>query len=109
MLDEQPVLAAVALHADQGELALELLAVEPELELSGLKLFEQDLLVSFGVGGLDRLVGPLVPDHHRPGAVVALGDRAFKRAVFERMIFHLDREAPIPWGRARGPWERPSS
>src|SRR5437868_11613709 len=36
---------------------------------------------------------PLVPQHHRPATIFALGDRAFEAAVVERMVLGAHREA----------------
>ena len=40
-----------------------------------------------------RLPRSLVPDHHRPAAVLPLRNNAFKPAIVNRMIFDLHRES----------------
>ncbi len=40
-------------------------------------------------------IGAQIPHHDGPGAVVTGSDGAFKSAVFERVIFHLNSQAPI--------------
>src|SRR5712691_2999623 len=48
--------------------------------------------VHIGMTGL-RLPRSLVPDHHRPAAVLSLRNDALKTTVVNRMIFHLHRES----------------
>ena len=86
MLDQQPVLAAVAgtaAHANERPTSLEFLAVEAEFEFALLQSF-------FGVDF--RLPGALVPDHYRAAAVFALRNDAFEIGVVDRMIFDLHGE-----------------
>src|SRR5258708_26973488 len=88
-LDQEPslltrfaaVLAAVCSH--QRPAALELIAVEPELEMS---LFVACDRIS---AGNPR---PAIPHHHRAGPVLVGRDDALEAAVFERMVFDVDRE-----------------
>jgi hypothetical protein len=42
---------------------------------------------------LERLVGPLVPDRHRPAAVLALGDLAVEVDVLERVVLGVQPPA----------------
>jgi len=84
-LDEEPVLAPAVLfprlHADEHEVAVEALAVEPEFEIAFCQAF---------IRVADRLPGAAVPDHHRTAAIFAFGDDAFEAAIFEWMIFGHD-------------------
>src|SRR5882757_5889804 len=48
-----------------------------------------------------RLPCPLVPNHHRPAAVLPLRNDAFKTAVLNRMIFYLYSESFIGGNVAR--------
>jgi hypothetical protein len=34
-----------------------------------------------------------IPDHHGAAAILALGDGALERVVFDRMVLDVDREA----------------
>ncbi len=72
---DHPVLAA---GAEQDVLALEPLAVEGDHHLVGAELVQ--------------LVRPAVPDAHRAGAVVALGDLALELEVLERVVLGAHRE-----------------
>ena len=72
---DHPVLAA---GAEQDVAALEPLAVEGDHHLV--------------VAELVQLVGPAVPDAHRPGAVVALRDLALELEVLERVVLRAHRE-----------------
>src|SRR6202023_3513835 len=85
-LDEQPVvvlLARVPAHPDEMPAAFELLPVKLELEMA----LGQPL-----VRVADRRPWAGTPYENRAAAIFALGDRAFKRAVVERMILDLDRK-----------------
>ena len=89
MLDQQPIgaLAAIAVvpHPHQHPAAMQLLAVQGELQVA---LFEAAL-------GIVALPIAAVPELHRAAAILALRDRAFEVAVVERMILDLDREALV--------------
>ena len=56
---------------------------------------------------LDELVGPLVPDLDRAGAVLPLGDLALELRVLERMVLDVDSEVLLaglerhPFGTAQ--------
>src|SRR6202042_908024 len=70
LLDEQPVIfaflaEAVALHADERPVAVQLLSVEDEFELA---------LAQALVHILNGLPGALIPNHDRAAAVLAFGD-----------------------------------
>src|SRR4029453_10483731 len=88
-LDEEPRLVArfaavsAAARSHQHEAALELLAVERELELAFPVARDRIAL------GIPR--APL-PSHHGSAAVFALGYDAFKPTVLDRMIFDMHRE-----------------
>src|SRR5690606_15919536 len=41
----------------------------------------------------DGVVGAAVPEHHRPSAVLALGDRPLELAVVDRMVLDFHRQA----------------
>ena len=82
---DQPVLAA---RGEQRVAALQPLAVE-----------RRDHLV---VAELLGLVGAAVPDLHRPGAVLALGDLALEVEVLERVVLGVHGE-PVLVGVLRDP------
>ena len=87
-LEQQPLVAfgSGGFHAHQRELAFELVSVQAEPEIATLHLL--------GRGGFfEQFVGAEVPKHHGSRTVVAFGDVAFKRCVFERMGFDEDGEA----------------
>ena len=72
----------IALHGilHQQPFALQLLA------------FEEDMKLSFVVTALDNFVGPDVPHHHGPAAILALRNRALEIEIFEGMIFSSHRQ-----------------
>jgi hypothetical protein len=87
MLDQEPrgPLLAPAPRADQDPGAVELLAVQGELELA---------LLQGGVHVVDlRSPGAPVPDHHRAAAVLPLRDDSLERVVLDGVVLHLHREA----------------
>ncbi len=91
LFDEQPVVLtffseAVALHAYERPVAVQLLTVKDEFQLSRAQAF-----VDVG----HRLPRPLIPHHHRAPAILSLGDRAFEAAVFDGMVFHLDGQTLV--------------
>src|SRR6185437_7043633 len=76
-------------HADERPLAVQLGAVEDELERA--------LAEGFGdvfVTGL-RAPGALIPDHDGAAAVLAFGDDALEAAVLHGVVFDLDGEAAV--------------
>ncbi len=91
LLDKQPVVLAffaeaVALHADERPVAVQLLPMKDEFELA----LAQPLI---NIG--HRLPGSLIPDHHRAAAILAFGDGSLEAAVFDGVVFDLDGEAFI--------------
>jgi hypothetical protein len=86
LVQQQPVVLAVGLVApDEDEAALQLLAVEVEVQVA---LFEG--LGRVGVTG--RPPGPPVPHDHVAFAV-ALGDHALEVVVRQGVVLHLDGQA----------------
>ena len=85
------VLAAAAAH--QHPAAVELLAVELELEVA-LRVALRRIVL--------RHPGAAVPQHHRARAVLLRRDHAFEVAVFERMVLDMHRE-PLVVGSRLGP------
>jgi hypothetical protein len=51
----------------------------------------------FVVAELLGLVGPVVPDRHRPGAVLTRRDRALELEVLQRVVLGVDREPVLVW------------
>ncbi len=101
-LDKEPVvvlLARVPAHPDEMPSAFELLSMELEVEVA---LGEALMRVA------DRRPGAAIPDKHRAPAVFALGDRAFERAVVERMVLDRDRKTLFPGDEARAARHRPA-
>ena len=90
LAEEQPVLlVAVELRRHERPQALEALAGEPDGEAAvGLLL--------------DEVVGPVVPDLDRAGAVLAGGDLALEPGVVERMVLDVHGEVALP-GLERDP------
>jgi hypothetical protein len=91
--NQQPVFfaAVLALHADQRELALELLSVQHKLQPAGLDTGPHGLGGRFL--GEEVFIGPVVPDRHLAGPVLSLGDNAFKSRIAQRMILDTDGQA----------------
>ena len=100
LVDEQPLLALVVLErgawraarptarADDREPALELLAVEPELQLA-----VTDRLAAVEGRGL-RLPRAPVPDDHVTGAVLLGRDDALEVEVLDRVVLDVDGHPP---------------
>src|SRR5262245_61491740 len=92
LLDEEPVLLAVsrllAVHAHQGPAALELLAVESELELAFLVVLDG---IALALGD----PGAAVPQEHGAAAVLSRGDDALEITVVEGMVLHVDGQASL--------------
>src|SRR5262249_59809819 len=80
MLDQEPVgaLAAVAVvsHAHQHPAAMQLVAMQVELEVA----------LGEAARGIVRIPGAAVPQLDGPDAILTLGNRAFEIAVVELMI-----------------------
>ena len=101
-LDQQPRLLPLAgplAHPHQMPVAVELLAVQLEIEMALLH-------------GLVRIVvrrpGAAIPDHHGAAAILALRDGAFELVVFDRMILDVDGEALVAGHEARAARHRPA-
>ena len=97
VLDEEPLPAAA--RPDQDPRALKLLPEQHELEVALLELAIGVRLVPEPVPG-DRRPDALVPDHHGPAAVLALGDDALELVVVHRVGLGLHRE-PLHGGVGR--------
>ena len=101
-LDQQPVLALLARlagYADKMPAAMELLAVELELEMA----FRIAL-----VRITNRFPAAAIPDDHRAAAILALRDRALELTVLEGMILHVHRKALLARDQARTARHRPA-
>ncbi len=101
LLDEEPVVLLVTragLHADERPFAVELGAVEDELQRA-----VAEAGIDIRVAGL-RFPAALVLDHDGASSILALGDDAFEAAVLHGVIFDLDGEALVfhVVGRALG-------
>jgi hypothetical protein len=87
MLDEQPVCppttVAVVVHPDEDKAAMQLFAIQRELEVAFLKRLLRRFL-SF------RLPVAAIPKHHGTTAVLAFGDRPLEVTIIERMVLDLD-------------------
>ncbi len=84
LAEQEPVLrVAVELGRDQGPGALQPLAVQPDGQAAVALL-------------LDELVRAPVPDLHRAGAVLALGDLALEGRVLHGVILDVDGERALP-------------
>ena len=101
-LDEKPVLALfarLAVHPHEMPAAVELLAVQLELEMALLQAF---------VRIPERRPRSIVPHDDRAAAVFAFGDRALEIGIFQRMVFDRDGEALLAWVQARTAGHRPA-
>src|ERR1022692_2459657 len=97
-LDEEPFVALAfgsALHVDDGEIAIQLLTVQAELEIAAGEL-------GGGVSVAQQVEGAAVPEHHAAPAVVAGGNIAFEIAVFHGVVFDVGGE-DLDSGIERGP------
>src|SRR6266850_842701 len=81
-LHEEPLTAA-RMHEDPS--ALELLSVERENDPAFAHRLVESLV-------LFESIGPDVPDHHSPAAVLALGDHTFEARVIQRVVLDLHRQ-----------------
>ncbi len=93
LLDQQPVVMLLAARAllvvtqpDQRPATLHALAIENDFEMAFRK-------VRHRIHGGLRFPGAAIPKLHRAAAIFALRNGAFEGAIFQRMIFHLDRQA----------------
>ncbi len=83
LFDDQPLVALAAIfHLYQGELAAQLFAMQPELQVAAL-----DLCVGRRIA--QQLVDAAIPQHHAAAAVLTFRNVAFKVSIVERMIFHV--------------------
>jgi len=102
LLDEQPVVAALAvapLQAHQHPAAVQLGAVQDELEIA--------LLVAGG--GIPVGLPPAaIPQHHGAAAVLAGRDDALEAAILDRVVLDMDRQALDGRIEARPLWHRPA-
>src|SRR5262245_33332021 len=97
MLDEEPVVALLAwaaLHAHEYPAAPELLSGDSEFQIA-LSQCRAD------AGRPFRHPEPAVPEHDGAAAVFAFGDRSFKVAIIQGMVFHLHGQSLVA-GIARG-------
>src|SRR6266702_886343 len=101
MLDQQPVGAlaasAIVAHAHEHPAAVQLVAVQRELEVTLLE-------AAFGIIGFPSAA---VPQHHRAAAILAFWNRAFEIAIVERMVLDLDRQPLVAWIERRPLRHRP--
>jgi len=86
VLQQQPRLRVVPLDLDEGPAAVELLAVQLELQLALLQ----------GLRGVEHgRPRPAVPEHDGARAVLALRDHVLERAVVEGVVLDVHREALV--------------
>ena len=83
LLNEQPLVAFTAvLHVYHGELALEFLAVQADLQIAARELlFDRRIAEQFPRAA--------IPEHHAARAVIAGRNVAFELTVFEGMVLHF--------------------
>jgi hypothetical protein len=93
LFDQQPILAVfiAPLELYQHPPTAEFLTVEAELDLPIFILF---------VGVIHWYPGSPVPNNHRAGAILALGNYILKFDITQRMIFHPHGEAFDFWIKA---------
>src|ERR1019366_8044585 len=88
LLDEQPFVALAlraGFHVDDGEIALQFLAVQAEFQIAARQLrLSRDIA--------QQVKRAPVPQHHAAAAVVAGRDIAFEIAVLHGVIFHVRGE-----------------
>ena len=82
LVQQQPLLVGVAVTANEGKAALELFAVELEVEVALLDLLDR-------VGALHQLPRAPVPHDHVAAAVLARRDDPFEVEVVERMVLDV--------------------
>ena len=87
------LLPASAAHAHQGPAAVELLAVEPELEAP--------FLVGRARVVADGRPGAAVPEQHGAAAVLPLGDDPLEAAVVDRVVLDVDGQPLLAGVEAR--------
>ncbi len=84
LVQQQPLLVGITVTANEHEAALELFAVELEMEVALLDLFDR-------VGALHQLPGAPVPHDHVAAAVLARRDDPLEVEVVERMVLDVHR------------------
>ncbi len=103
-LDQEPVVAALfsgpAAHPHQRPAPVQLLAVEPE--------FERAVLIGAGRVGVERRPIAAIPQHDRAAAILSLRDDPLEPAIIERVVFDMDRQAPLARIEARPFGHRPA-
>src|ERR1035437_9103955 len=86
LLDEEPLLPfPAALHVDQREIAVQLLAVQPEFQVAARQLLGSR-------NAAQQVERAAVPQHHAARSVVARRDVAFEIAVFDGVVFYVRGE-----------------
>ena len=95
------LLAGLRLQAEHHPFALHPLTLEREVEMAFLDRLARVLA---------RVGDPpaLVPQHHRPAAIFALGNGALKRAIVERMVLGPHRQPVLAGVQARPLGNRPA-
>src|SRR5437764_8603571 len=89
-LDEQPALVPVRANAGEREATAELGPLQPDRDMTmGKRRTQWDLLTS-ALGHVAKR--SCIPDHHRPGAVLALRDGAFEVSILEGMVLGGPRQ-----------------
>ena len=104
LLDQQPVLAVAAAmlagHLHQCPSAMQFLAVEREFE------------IALGIGGfrvgIERGPDAAIPDQRGAGAVLPARNDALEPAIFERVVFDMNRQALLARIEARPFRHRPA-
>src|SRR5262249_23717587 len=94
-LDQQPRLlpfTGTRPHAHQVPVALELLAVQFEIEMTLLHPLARVMVPRPGAA---------IPDHHSATAILAFGDDALKRVVFDGVILDVDGKPLVAGDEAR--------
>src|SRR6516165_6498294 len=100
VLDQEPIgalLAAAIAHAHQHPAAVQLVALQRELQVA---LFE----TAFGVLGFPITA---IPELHSAAAILAFGNGAFEIAVVERMVLDFHRQALVMRIERGPPGDRP--
>ncbi len=98
VLEEQPLLVGRRSH--QCERSFQLLAAQEEVQLAFGQLGADPLLRLLAIAErvamvLVRRIHAAIPDDDIAGAVLLRGNHALERAVVERMVLDLDREALV--------------
>jgi len=99
-LDEKPLIFLV-LQADQGEAALQLLAVEDEVDMAFAQGFRHAFFRILAAEFLIKRVGALVPFLDQPRAVISFRYPALEVLVIIGMVFDLDGQTLVTGVRGR--------